>query len=118
MEQTKNSKYERPTPEERHVEKEVIIENEGTPSKYERGNDGNYFRVVKKTEINEDPNNNRNERLEKRIVVEEIITTEKTVEVPSYNPRYKYKSNRGNQDDKKDEETKHYSYKVNSGIIL
>ena len=113
VEQTKNSKYERPTPEEKHVEKEVIIESEGTPSKYGRGKDGNYVRVVKKTEISEEPNNNRNERLEKRIVVEEIITTEKTVEVPSSNPRYKYKNFRGNQDDKKDEETKHYSYKVN-----
>lgn len=112
VEQTKNSKYERPKPEEKHVEKEVIIENEGTPSKYGRSKDGNYVRVVKKTEISEEPNNNRNERLEKRIVVEEIVTTEKTVEVPSYNPRYKYKNNKGNQDDKKDE-TKHYSYKVN-----
>ena len=90
-----------------------FVKEAGFKSLGERSKDGNYVRVVKKTEISEEPNNNRNERLEKRIVVEEIITTEKTVEVPSYNPRYKYKNNKGNQDDKKDEETKHYSYKVN-----
>ena len=112
VEPTKNSKYERPTPEEKHVEKEVVIENEGgNLLKYERGKDGNYVRVVKKTEITEEPNRGGNERVEK-VVVAEIITTEKEIEEVPNNARYRYKNNRDNQDKKDEEDNKHYSYKV------
>ena len=113
VDQTKNSKYDRTTPEEKHVEKEVVIENEGkNPLKYERGKDGNYVRVVKKTEISEEPNKGGNERVEKKIVVAEIITTEKEIEEVPNNARYRYKNNRDNQDKKDEEDNKHYSYKV------
>ena len=116
VEPTKNSKYERPTPEEKHVEKEVVIENEGgNLLKYERGKDGNYVRVVKKTEITEEPNRGGNERVEK-VVVAEIITTEKEIEEVPNNARYRYRNNRDNQDKKDEEDNKHYSYKSNRRV--
>ena len=90
-----------------------VDENEGkNPLKYERGKDGNYVRVVKKTEISEEPNKGGNERVEKKIVVAEIITTEKEIEEVPNNARYRYKNNRDNQDKKDEEDNKHYSYKV------
>ena len=74
------------------------------------------MRVVKKTEISEEPNKGGNERVEKKIVVAEIITTEKEIEEVPNNARYRYKNIRDNQDKKDEEDNKHYSYKVNRRV--
>ena len=112
-EQTKNSRYEKPSPvEEENVPKQPDYESRR--AKYGKGKEGNFVRIIRKTEVNEDPNDGE-ERIEKKIVVAEIITTEKEIEEQPNEARYKYKNYRDNKNE--DEGTsKHYSYKVNRNI--
>ena len=115
-EQTKNSRYEKPSfEEEQNVPKQTDYESRR--AKYGRGKDGNFVRITKTTEVSEDPNNNGEERIEKKIVVAEIITTEKEIEVQPNDVRYKYKNYRDNKDKNENEgNTKQYSYKINRNI--
>jgi Ca2+-binding EF-hand superfamily protein len=56
------------------------------------------------------------EKVEKKIMLKEIITSEKTVELPKNNIRYKYR-NRNKQEKIEDEgSNKKYSYKINKQI--
>ena len=56
------------------------------------------------------------EKVEKKIVLTEIITSEKEVELPKNNIRYKYR-NRNRQEKKEDEgNNKVYSYRINTKI--
>jgi len=86
VEQTNNNKYEKP----------VIVQVEEKT-------------VTKEIEPDDD-------KFEKKVIVAEIITTEKKVELPSSGVRYKYKYNR--QDKKQDDgNNKHYSYTINRKVF-
>ena len=96
-------------PKNRYSYKRVKVE----PVKNIKNEKPVYTHVEEKT-VHKEP---EEEKVEKKIVLAEIITTEKEIEIPSNNARYKYK-NKNNQDKNEDEgTTKTYSYKVNRKVI-
>ena len=106
----KNANRNQPKNENRYNYKRTKIERDGE-TKTEKPT---YSYVEeKKVKKEQKPGD---EKVEKKIVLKEIITSEKTVEVPKNNVRYKYR-NRNRQEKKEDEgNNKEYSYKINAKI--